>query len=227
VDGGVAVITYSRTGGRHSPGQPADHVVLQIDGDRYELEVRSDRASVGRFAGALSAADASQLADLAAAVGGPVEGESRPGAAAVSIAVGDAVARFGQGSAPDAWAALEAELERLAGELADPVAAIGLVVASDGSSAALEHLGTDACAVDTSNLVVHAFLWQGYYEPAGEWTGALAGGAEQAGPGWRLELPFDHGLALGDDTTLQVDVTFGLDGALARVVHAPPIAPPG
>jgi hypothetical protein len=227
VDGGGTVIEYLRTGGRVAAGQPGDHVELGIDGDRYELSVVSGRSSVGRFAGSLGSDDADRLAELAGRVGSSTDGSSRPGAAAVTITVDGVTARFGQGSAPDeAWAALDAELERLAATLDDPVAAIGLAVAPDGSSLTLEHVGPDPCVVDLSSVVVHVVAWKGYYEPGGEWTGQFASSVEAAGPGWRVDLPFDHGLVLGGDVTLQVEVTFGLDGALAQAVHAPVIAPP-
>jgi hypothetical protein len=226
VDGGGAVIAYTRSGGRHAADRPGDHVVLQIDGERYELEVLTGRVTVGRFAGSLAADAATSLARLVDAGLQSVEGEARPGAAAVEITVDGEIGRFGQGSAPGAWAPLEQELERMAGALDDATAAIGLVVAADGSAASLEHRGTDECDVDATALVVRTVLWRGYYEPAGEWTATLTGRAERVGPGWRLSLPFDHGLEIAEDTTLQVEVTFGLGEALAEAVHAPVIAPP-
>ena len=221
------MITYDRVGGRARPGEPADDEHLRIDGTSFELTRRSEAPAAGRFAGTLDAATAEELAQLAAAVSASVDGPRRPDAAAVEIGVGDLVGRFGQGSGPDAWAAHEACLEQQANDRVDqPVAAVALEVADDGTAARLVHAGSEAVDVDLSDVRVHAFLWRGYYEPAGEWRAEEHGGPERAQPGWAHELPFGHDLALGPGTTLQVDVTFGLDGAVAKVVHAPAIAPP-
>jgi hypothetical protein len=221
------MIAYHRTGGRVAEGQPPDDEHLEVDGSDFALERRSGAPAVGRFGGPLDDPVVDELDDLAAAVTGDGDGPSRPDAAAVEVRAGDRVGRFGQGSAPDdAWAALERRLEQLTGELvASPVAAIALEIAEDGRSARLVHRGTEPVEVDLSDVQVHAFLWKGYYEPAGEWRGAEAGGPETAGRGWAHELPFDHGLPVGPDTTLQVEVRFGLGGRPAEVVHAPPIAP--
>jgi hypothetical protein len=227
VERGGPVITYDRVGGRPQPGEPADDEHLRIDGSSFELTRRSDAPAVGRFAGTLDAATVEELDRLAGAVTASVDGARRPDAAAVEIRAGDRIGRFGQGSGPGSWAALERRLEQLAGDLVDqPAAAIALEVAEDGSAARLVHAGSDPVDVDLSEVRVHAFLWKGYYEPAGEWRAEVRGGPERAEPGWAHELPFAHGLALGGDTTLQADVVFGLDGAPAKVVHAPPIAPP-
>jgi hypothetical protein len=209
------IATYSRTGGR---GLPPEAESLAIDDDgSIDLWRTSGTPAVGRFDGRLAADEIARLREVASAAEAArsVEVQMLPDASLVTVGAGAATARFGDGGPPPGpWGQLSAALaDLLDRRLEEPVAAVALVLGADGRAARLEHRGSQAVAVDLSELVVRAVLWKGYYELAGEWASPSAPGADArmtAEPGWSVDVPFDHGFELGAGRTLHASAAFGL-----------------
>jgi hypothetical protein len=229
------IVTFSRTGGR---GQPPESEFLEIDDDGSLAIRRSSGTSrVGRFGGHLAGAELTRMEALAAAAEatGSIDAIQLPDSSLVTVNIGDAIARFGDGDPPSgAWSSLtEALGSLLDGRLDEPIAAIELVVGDHGHAARLEHQGTEALVVDLSDLTVRAVLWKGYYDLEGEWQSGAGRRAEptRVERGWSIDLPFDHGFELGVGRTLHASAAFGLveDDRRQPVLAAvsPPIEPPG
>jgi hypothetical protein len=230
------IATYSRTGGRGLPPE-AESLAVADDGS-LDIRRTSGTPAVGRFGGRLSGEEAAALLRLAAAAeaAGSVDAAMLPDSSLVTIGVGGATARFGDGAPPAGpWAALtDALVALLDGRLGEPVAAVELVLGDGGTSARLEHRGSEPVAIDLSALEVRAVLWKGYYELVAEWVSASAPGADArttAAPGWSVDVPFEHGFELGPARTLHASASFGLatDGGEAEPVLASvaPAIPPG
>ncbi len=229
------IVTFSRTGGR---GLPPESEFLEIaDDGSLAIQRSSGTPRVGRFGGHLAEAELKRIRELAVAADatGSIDAIQPPDSSLVTVTVGDATARFGDGAPPPGpWSALaEALGSLLDGRLDEPIAAIELVVGDRGHAARLEHRGTEALVVDLSDLTVRAVLWKGYYELEGEWQSEVGRRAEptRAEHGWSIGLAFDHGFELGEGRTLHASAAFGLvendrsQPLLAAV--SPPIKPPG
>jgi hypothetical protein len=94
--------------------------------------------------------------------------------------------------------------------------------------ARLVHRGTDPVRLDLASVAVRATAWRGYYEPAGEWSGVIAGPGEiEAGPGWSYDLPLGP-LAAGTVVHLTADfaILSGTTRVPVRAKHTPAIPPP-
>jgi hypothetical protein len=226
------MLEYRRTGGR----QPSDFEVLRVGDDgaftlwRTIAVASNPPTPIGRFAGSLSEDEAGPLRDAAAGVRGHnLQLELPPGSAVERIATAGAVGTIPHSAEPDgAWGVLVAQCRGLLTALTDrPQAALALEVAPDGGLARLVHRGQQPLSVDPESLKVHAVLWEGY-EQRGDWRWqASQEPAEvEAGPGWSLDLPFDHGLTttataeLG--VTVEVQVFAGEDeGWLVCVLETP------
>ncbi|MCU7729174.1 hypothetical protein ODJ79_36130 [Actinoplanes sp. KI2] len=90
--------------------------------------------------------------------------------------------------------------------------------------ARLSHRGTDPIRLDLSTVDWRETAWRGYYEPAGDWSGAAAGPPEvEAGPGWTFDIPIQP-----TDATvhLAVDLTVlsGPTRIRVRAKHTPAMA---
>jgi hypothetical protein len=208
---------------------------LDIDGTRFRLRRTTGVAAVGRFSGELSAVVARAVDAAAEDVRGssPVHLEAAPGSPGETVEVDGSRLEGDLDDAPGPWAAVVERLRELLDRLVDaPEAAIAIEVDEDGRHARLVHRGTMPVEVDLSETRVSVHAWRGYYEPAGRWLrGPLALDApSRAVPGWQVELPFDHGLALGGDIALQVEADFAIrddDGwRPVGAVHVPVIEPP-
>jgi hypothetical protein len=56
--------------------------------------------------------------------------------------------------------------------------------------ARLSHRGNDPIRIDLSTVAWRETAWRGYYESAGDWSGATAGPPEaEALPGWTFDIP--------------------------------------
>ena len=229
------IATYNRNGGLGVPPE-AESIAVADDG---VLDVRrtSGTPAVGWFDGRLSEEETAHLRALAdaAAAAGSVSAQLLPDSSLVTVEAGGAVARYGDGAPPPGpWAELgNALADLLDRRLGDPVAAIELVLGEEARSARLEHRGLAAVAVDLSGLAVRAVLWQGYYELLAEWAAPVTPGADArttAGPGWAVEVPFEHGFDLGPGRTLHASALFGLgidDGPIApALASVAPAIPP-
>jgi hypothetical protein len=193
-------------------------------------------SGVGWFGGVLPDGELAAVRALVAAVEGvaPPSGLPAPGAPTETLEIveGSPVSVehvVDADSGP--WPRLVATARRLLERLTDfPRAAIGLSVPTAGH-ARLEHLGPEALQLDLAAVTVRATAWRGYYAPAGDWSGAIAGPERvEAGPGWRhdLELGWEHLEA--PDITVHVTVTFGIvagDRSVpVQVGHAPAVPAP-
>lgn len=218
------LVTYGRsTGGRAGP----DDLTVADDG-AFTLWRLASAGPVGRFAGRLGAADLDALrADVAAArAAGPLDaGVRMPGGRTEEITLGSLSVVLPDEDPGGPWSALAGRLRGLLDALtAFPVAAV--VLEADDGAAALVHTGTETLRLRLSSLEVHAILFGPSYTRMGEWRAGAAGDEDvEAGPGWRLDLPFDHGLDVGDGRSLQVVVSFeAFDGPAVYPVQV--VRPP-
>lgn len=226
------ILRFYRTGGRDSPPD-AESVELSADGTLSGWRSVSTDA-VGSFAGELPDAEAAEivaLAGLAVAVEAPTS-VAPPGAPAETIELsgGDPVPVAGLLDTDDGpWPRLVAAARALLDRVTDlPRAAIGLTVERPGL-AELSHRGAEPLLLDLSEVRLRVTAWRGYYEPAGEWSGAQAGPTEvTAGPGWVHDLALGPVAPTGTEVTLHASATFAVvvDGRRipVRVSHAPLLA---
>jgi hypothetical protein len=213
--GGQEVIALSRTGGMRLPQFDE---VLEVDGDGVFNMWRSvSKASelpspIGRFAGSVT--DAQKEALGAASKRAAGEGSRTwlvsPDSPVDKFEVDGVNATLGihhQGEG--AWQDLAALVRPLLRELtASPLAAIALEV--DGG-AKLVHQGTEPLTLDLSTLTVRADHWRDSQSLA-RWTApspsATTHGEVVAKPGWKLQLPFEHGFDVQPGDRVTADVTF-------------------
>jgi len=210
-------IHFRRSGGMKPP---PDRENLQIEDDgsfslwRSVGWTTSPPTAAGRFEGRLEAAERQKLDKLvkAAAKGDNLQMKVKPDGAIDRLQLGQKSAVLGANDdADEPWYALVELLRELLGDLTRaPKAAVALKVAPDGQSAHLVHQGQEALRLDLSNLTVRAVLWEGYLNQ-GDWRAKEAAGASApvtAGPGWSLELPFDHHHDLNDKREVIAYATF-------------------
>jgi hypothetical protein len=193
-------------------------------------------SGVGWFAGVLPGDELAALDSAVSAVDGlaPPSGLPAPVAPTETLelgAAGPVAVAHVLDSDPEPWGRVVAAARQLLERLTDfPRAAIGISVPA-ADRARLEHLGTDPLELDLATVTVRATAWRGYYEPAGDWSGAVAGPERvEVGPGWThdLDLGLQHDRSPG--TTLHVSATFAIvagDRSVpVQVSHAPPAPVP-
>ena len=189
-------------------------------------------SGVGWFSGLLPEDEAAVLRTAVSAVDGvaPPSGLPAPGAPTETLELGDGgpvSVEHVVGSDPGAWSQLVAGARQLLERLTDfPRAAIGISLPA-ADRARLEHLGTDALELDLATVTVEATAWRGYYEPAGDWSGAVAGPERmEAGPGWTHDLQLGLDYEDSPAITVHVSATFAIvagDRSVpVQVSHAPP-----
>jgi len=208
------VIALLRNGGMR---KPQFREVLEIDDNGAFRMWRSvSMASalpspIGRFGGHLPDSRLRELTTAAgqAAADGSRTWVVRPDSPIDRIQADGATATLGIHDAGDGgWAALVALLRPLLQQLTEsPVAAIALEV---GGGARLVHKGTTPLQLDLSKLTVRAVHWRDSGSE-GQWTSEIASADDvSAGPGWSLELPFDHGFETREGDRVTVSVTFSV-----------------
>jgi hypothetical protein len=222
----MTVIQYYLHGGRRPP---ADREILAIGADGAFTMWRSIGANsyppapVGRYAGRLPARrlTALQRAAAAAAATGDLHLTPEPDSSFEDIDVDGVRAKMGSGTVPKGpWGALAGRLRTLLGELtAFPRAVVQVEVASNGRTARLVQHGPEALRLDLSALAVEAVLWRKGNAQA-FWNAPPASlGEVTAGPGWSLDLPFDHGFSVTARAKVVAYVAFtAYDGESAILV---------
>jgi hypothetical protein len=206
------VISLTRTGGLRPP--PFDErLTVAADGTftmwRSVSMASSLPSPIGSFAGRLDEANLAEIvtAAEAAAAEGSRTWTITPDSPVDVIEVDGANGTLGlHDGGEGAWAVLAALARPLLGTLtAQPLAAVALDLEG---GAALTHLGAAALRLDLSALAVRVDQWRdGEFQH--RWTAAPGDlGVVEAGPGWRLALPFDHGFALGPADRLLVHASF-------------------
>ena len=208
------MIALRRTGGMR---MPQFREVLEVGDDGAFRMWRSvSMASalpspIGRFAGQLPDDRRRELftATGQAAGEGSRKWNIRPDSPIDQIEADGATATLGiHDSGDGGWATLAGLVRPMLKELTEsPIAAIALEI-DDGTR--LVHKGTKALRLDFSKLTVRAFHWRGSGTEA-QWTSvAKSADVVSAGPGWRLDLPFDHGFAIEEGDRVTVTVTFSV-----------------
>jgi hypothetical protein len=231
VEGGATVILrYHLADSRQVPAH-AEMVEVTDDGAISGWRTVST-TGVGWFAGVLPEDELADLDSAVSAVDGqaPPAGLAAPGSPTETMELGESdpisVAHVVD-SDPEAWVRLVAVARRLLERLTDfPRAAVGMSLPA-ADRARLEHLGTDPLELDLATIAVRATAWRGYYEPAGDWTGAVAGPERvEAGPGWTHDLDLGLEYEPSAEVTLHVSASFAIvagDRSVpVRVSHAPP-----
>jgi hypothetical protein len=136
-----------------------------------------------------------------------------------TVTIATVHATVGRHDVPDGpWGDIFILLRRLLDQGADqPRAAVALETDDRGTFARLVHRGTEALDIDLSRVVIGAQVFGQGYSIEGRWsTEEAAGRRGPVGPGWSLDLPFDHGLEVAADRVVQVRVEFvAYDGPLA------------
>jgi hypothetical protein len=218
----VMLIEFQRSGGR----PPADQERLEIEQDgSYNLWrsvgwTTSPPTPVGRFEGKLSQEELASLQDLIKTTtpAGDLQIKAKPDSSVDRIRVGAVNAILGANDeADEPWNGLIEELREWLGTLTrSPRAAVALEVAPDGQSARLVQQGEQALRLDLSKLTVRAVLWEEYLTK-GDWSAKAASeglGEVNAGPGWVLELSFQHNFTVGPEQEVVAYSTFTVyDGA--------------
>ena len=196
------IVRLFRTGGFPPP---ANEKVVTVDDGRLAVWRSTDVSTAGSFVGQLSPAESEAIQALArrCVEAGDLTEAPAPDAAIDTLMLDGAKAEVGHLDRPDGpWGALLDLLRPLFDRTDQPHAAVGLVVAPAGDGASLRHLGSEVLRIDLSKLRVAAGLRAPAGEVAGAWDNAPAAdsGVIDAGPGWTLELPFDHGFATNTGT---------------------------
>ena len=208
------MIALSRTGGLRLP---QFHEELEIDGDGTFRMWRSvSKASelpspIGRFAGRVAASKRDALNEAALRAKGegsrtwlisPDSPVDRFDVDGVNATLG--IHHPGEGT----WQDLAALVRPLLRELTDsPLAAIALEL---NGGATLVHQGTQPLTLDLSSLAVRADQWRDGQSLA-RWTAPSPGsgkGEVIAKPGWKLNVPFEHGFDVQPGDRVTADVTF-------------------
>jgi hypothetical protein len=211
-------ISYSRTGGFRPP---RDREILEIQ-DTGEFTMwrsigwATDPPSpIGRFSGEIDEALNARLHEEAAAAAkaGNLQMKLSPDSPVETIQIGEAKATVGANDeAEGPWGDVVRRLRKLLSDLTrHPQAAIALEVSKDGQTARLVHHGKEPLRLDLTAMTVRAVLWEEYDKP-GDWRSPSRHSGDmaniEAGVGWSLDLPFDHGFEVGGKREVVAYVTF-------------------
>ncbi len=212
-------VTFRRSGSRVVPREQED-LVIGEDG-AFTIWRAVNAGPIGRFAGPLPGPDAQAVRDALAAARG--EG-GRPmamvlDAVSETVTIGALNVTVGRHDVPDGpWGDLFVLLRRLLDQgTADPRAALALEADDRGSFARLVQRGPEDLDVNLSKVTLGAQVFGPGWSVSGRWSTISAlGGRVSIGPGWFLDLPFEHGLEVAPDHVVQVRVELvAYDGALA------------
>jgi hypothetical protein len=226
-----SAVTFRRSGSRAGPREQED-LAIRADGS-FTAWRAVNAGPIGRFGGTLDEADATAVREAVAAVGTTTAPPASMVLDAVSetVTIGTLGVTVGRHDVPDGpWGDILVLLRRLLDQGADqPVAAIALESDERGTFARLVHHGPEMLEVDLSRVAIGAQVFGPGYSIDGRWsTDVQAGSRGPVGPGWSLDLPFEHGLVVAADRVVQVRVEFvAYDGPLAvRVMMVASPAPP-
>jgi hypothetical protein len=195
------LLSYRRTGGH----QPSDFETLDVEEDcsfrmwRTIARATNPPTPIGSFAGELPGTDLEALrADIeTTGKAGNLELPMPPGSAVEQVRIAGATATLPHsGEQEGAWGGFVTRCRGLLVSLTEqPRAALALRLLEEGRAAELVHLGTEPLLLDPSTIAVRTVLWKGY-EQLGSWEWRASGEPSdaEAGPGWSMPLPFDHGL---------------------------------
>jgi hypothetical protein len=222
------LVSYRRGGGR----SPPDDERLDIRGDgSFDARRTVGVARAGGFAGVLDERLREQLASAVEAVAGADDvaiPTPRDGASEIVMAAGrEAVLGAGM-RPPGPWAGLLDQLRSLIVGVVVPSPRAAIELEATAGSAALVHAGSEPLEVDLSLAEVHVVRIDGQGIPGERWfaTSQRPIDLEEpppprwvtATPGWRLDLPFAHGIELVPGDSLQVIATVPiLEGGTRRV----------
>lgn len=197
------IVAYSRGGGRWPPDN--ERLEVEEDGSFGMWRSVTFGTPAGRFGGLLSSRDAQRLTEEAQAATGSGDLELIPeeDSAIETIEVDSVRATMGHHDEPEKpWGRLVRHLRDLLDRLTDqPRAALKLEVVEGGRAARLAHLGEEAIRLDLSAFELRArLLDEGVVD---EWRASQndvavisSRGTVDAGPGWALDLPFEHAFDL-------------------------------
>ncbi|GIF23928.1 hypothetical protein BJ973_004541 [Actinoplanes tereljensis] len=202
--------------GSQSPAV-AESVEVAADGALTGWRSVSD-GGAGWFDGRLPPAELAEIQALIEAVGAtPPKAAARPDSAeeVLELDATGPVSIAGLTAGPGDWSKLAAAARGLLDRLTDfPRAVVGVRYAP--GVARLVHRGADPVRVDVGTVTVGATAWRGYYEPAGDWAGAVAGPGEiEAGPEWTYDLPL--GLSFDSDTVVHLTADFTILNGPTRI----------
>jgi hypothetical protein len=197
------------------PPRFAETLEIRDDGTfamRRSVSIASGLATpIGKFGGELAAAAREKV--LAASAAAISEGSRTwkvlPDSPVDTVSVDGVSATAGiRDPAEGAWGELFAVLRPMLGELTQfPVAALALEVAPGPS---VVHLGRDPLDIDLTNLGLRAVHWRGD-EAIARWSEQVNEGEALAAPGWRLQLPFQHGFDALSGDRITFYATFAVD----------------
>jgi len=212
-------VTFRRSGSRVVPREQED-LVIRADGS-FTIWRAVNAGPIGRFGGTLTEVDAAavrQAVAAAAAAAGPPPPMALD-AVTETATIGRTFVTVGRHDLPDGpWGDLFVLLRRLLDEGTDrPLAAVALETDDRGTFARLVHQGPDALEVDLARVTLGAQVFGPGYSTHGRWSAVVQlGGRAPVGPGWSLDLPFDHGQDVAADRIVQVRVELvAYDGPLA------------
>jgi hypothetical protein len=196
----------------------AESVELGDDGTLTGWRSVSD-GGVGWFAGTLPPGERAGIQALVAAAGSaPPSAPPPPGSAqeVLELPATGPISIAGIDADDGAWSDLAEAARQLLRRLTDfPRAAVTVRHAAPGV-ARLIHRGSDPLRLDLSAVAVRATGWRDYFEPAGDWSGEVAGPGEiEAGPGWTHDLPFEQ--PPGADVTVHLTVDLVILSDSSRV----------
>jgi hypothetical protein len=184
---------------RTTPGRPPQSLGVEVDDAGRATGYQTAGNRVGRFARELTAEERDALAAAAReAAAADLAAVPPPTGASEQLLTDDVDARFDPLRPPAGLAGIVEVLRALREDLAgSPVAAIALEVGGSPPAAALRHVGTEPLTVRAATLTVTATLFDADSGIAGtaEHTVDASGVGDEIGPGWRLPLVADVGVA--------------------------------
>lgn len=218
----MTAASYRRTGGR----RPRLDEELEIEPDgRFRLRrtVAVDR--VGRFAGTVPEARwealRAGLAELTDA--GPLATPDADHPSPVYEAIrwdGGEQAWPDNAPLPDPWLRVRDELRALVDELVDqPVAALELTLAADGTQATLAAVGPEPVALTLSSVVSLSLFDEqdDYVDAASAGLPDTMSEVDSVPAGWHSEIPLAHRLPFSPARTLRASIECALDGRPAEL----------
>ena len=214
-------VSLARSSASHGPGPRADEAIY-IDDEGHVVARRTFADHrVGRFGRTLDAAELTKLKRaLKQAADAPVDGSPRtwvPDGGTERVSV-DGLAPLEldpHDGAPKGWKPLVEQLRTLLETIvADPVAAIELVIEADPIRVTLRHVGSEPLALRLDAVAVEAYVIAADDTTAGSAVTSVAGpnGADVGAPGWSWDVPVTLALPqLAPGQSLEVTVVVDID----------------